>query len=325
MWPLSLLASLALVAAAPSQRNVVFLSSDSMDGRLLDPRTRYETLVAMPALRKLASSGANFVRAYSHSPVCGPSRASLMTSRFIHEIGVWNNYQELVPAPGATGVDDACVSLYGLQQCLSWAGQYPINYTMFDAFASAGYDMSGIFGKIDIGANSPERLVLETFAGALARPIELKLYASPPRVFFRWPTSDQSDDHTGPELRNVPRGANIPLNSMGAVQSNTNGGPNTQASDEEVIAKAVAWLQAKAVGTTPFFLYAGISIPHFPFVTNSSWLAKVNQSAITLPPWKNMGDMHPYDLHVSRVNMVLALRVTARHCFGSPDIDRSCR
>jgi hypothetical protein len=118
-------------------------------------------------------------------------------------------------------------------------------------------------------------------------------------AYPRWPTSDQSDDHTGPELRNVPRGANILLNSMGTVSSNPDGGPNTQGSDFEVISKAVSWLQAKPVGSTPFFLYAGISIPHFPFVTNSTWLSKVNQSAITLPPWHNLGDMHPYDLHVS--------------------------
>lgn len=261
---------LARAETAP-QYNVLFLSSDSMDGRLLDPSTRYHTLVGMPALRGLAASGANFAMAYSHSPVCGPSRASLLTSRYVHEIGVWNNYQEIVPAPSPTGVDDTCVKLYGLPQCLSWAAQYPVNYTLFDAFSEAGYDMTGIFGKLDFGANSP----------------------------LRWPTSDPDDDHTGPELRNVPRAADILLDSMGRANSNPNGGADLQPHDEAVISNAIAWLNAKPAASSPFFLYAGLSVPHFPFVSNATWLALVNRSAITLPPWKPIPDMHPYDRHMT--------------------------
>ena len=269
---LALLASFAAASEdAPPQYNVLFLSSDSMDGRLLDPTTRYQTLVEMPALRSLAASGANFAMAYSHSPVCGPSRASIVTSRYVHETGVWNNYQEIVPAPSPTGVDDTCVTLYGLAQCRLWAAQYPVNYTLFDAFTEAGYDMSGIFGKLDFGANSPQR----------------------------WPSSDPDDDHTGPELRNVPRGADILLDSMGRATSNPNGGANLQPHDESVITKAIAWLEAKPFGSTPFFLYAGLSVPHFPFVTNATWLARVNRSAITLPPWKPIDKMHPYDRHMT--------------------------
>lgn len=265
------LASVAAATAAPPPYNILFLSSDSMDGRLLDPTTRYQTLVEMPALRSLAASGANFAMAYTHSPVCGPSRASMITSRYVHEIGVWNNYQEIVPAPGPTGVDDTCVSLYGLSQCQSWAAQFPVNYTLFDALTDAGYDMSGIFGKIDFGANSPSR----------------------------WPTADPDDDHTGPELRNVPRGADILLHSMGRANSNPNGGTNLQPHDESVINKAISWLQARPAESSPFFLYAGLSVPHFPFVTNATWLARVNSSAITLPPWKPIDKMHPYDRHMT--------------------------
>ena len=260
-----------VVSSSPPHYNVLFLSSDSLDGRLLDPNTRYSSLVELPALRKLAESGANFVSAYSHSPVCGPSRSAMVTSRYVHEIGVWNNYQEIVPAPGLTGVDNKCVTLYGLQQCQKWAIQYPVNYTLFDAFTESGYDMTGIFGKTDFGANAP----------------------------WRWPTSSNSDDHTGPELRNVPRAADILLNSMGAVQSNPNGGPDLSPSDESIITDAIAWLKSKPTGTSPFFLYAGLSLPHFPFVTNATWLARVNRSGITLPPWHDIADMHPYDRHMT--------------------------
>ena len=128
-----------LISCAAARPNVLMLSSDSMDGRVLDPEQHMGRAVPMPHLRALAARGANFVSAYSHSPVCGPSRASALTSRFVSDIGVYNNYQEIAACPScAHGVDPACVKWYGLEQCAAWAARFPVPLDLFSAFAGAG-------------------------------------------------------------------------------------------------------------------------------------------------------------------------------------------
>ncbi len=241
-----------------------------MDGRVLDPLQHIGLAIPMPHLRALAARGANFVKAYSPSPVCGPSRAAALTSRFVSDIGVWNNYQEIADCPSCPdGVDPTCVHWYGLPRCKAWAAAFPVPLDMLQSFQNAGYDM-GVFGKIDIGAGTPQRYV----------------------------NSSGGDDHTGPEVRNVPRGAGLKRNSMAwggwrAAVSKT----DTYGSDNATVRETVAWLRERSGGGgKPFFAYAGISIPHFPFITTEEWLAQVDQSAIH-PPWRS--PTHPFDVHMS--------------------------
>lgn len=143
------------IASAPP--NVLLISSDSMDGRVLDSNQHLGRAVPMPYLRALAARGANFVTAYSPSPVCGPSRASALTSRYVSDIGVYNNYQEIAQCPKCEdGVDPTCVKWYGIATCKAWAAQFPVPLDLFQAFEDAGFEM-GVFGKIDIGAGTPLR------------------------------------------------------------------------------------------------------------------------------------------------------------------------
>lgn len=44
-----------------------------------------------PNLDRLAAQGVLFENCYVQSPVCGPSRASLMTGRYVHSHGLWAN------------------------------------------------------------------------------------------------------------------------------------------------------------------------------------------------------------------------------------------
>lgn len=54
-----------------------------------------DPIVRTPNLDRLAAGGVRFNSAYCPSPLCGPSRMSFMTSRHPHEIGVWDNEDEL--------------------------------------------------------------------------------------------------------------------------------------------------------------------------------------------------------------------------------------
>ncbi|WP_156253091.1 sulfatase-like hydrolase/transferase [Pseudactinotalea terrae] len=53
--------------------------------------------ISTPNLDRLASQGALFESCYVQNPVCSPSRASLMTGRYVHSHGLWSNGVALPP------------------------------------------------------------------------------------------------------------------------------------------------------------------------------------------------------------------------------------
>lgn len=83
-------------ALAQSRRpNVVLMISDDQSAAHLgcygDPLAR------TPNLDKLARGGTRFTRAYCTSPQCSPSRATLLTSRYAHEVGASALNGEVLP------------------------------------------------------------------------------------------------------------------------------------------------------------------------------------------------------------------------------------
>ncbi len=72
----------SLAAPAPVRPNVLFLMADQLRFDALS--VAGNRIVETPHLDRLARDGARFVRATCTSPLCGPSRASLLTGRFQH-------------------------------------------------------------------------------------------------------------------------------------------------------------------------------------------------------------------------------------------------
>jgi choline-sulfatase len=68
--------------------NVIFILSDEHNPAFSGC---YGGITRTPNLDALAASGARFANMYCNSPLCVPSRASLMTSRYPHEIFSWDN------------------------------------------------------------------------------------------------------------------------------------------------------------------------------------------------------------------------------------------
>ena len=139
-----------LVAARP---NILFLMSDSHDGRAVDPTdTTTFPAQSLPNLRRLAASGTSFVRAYSASPQCTPSRASMFTGRRTDQIKVWANGLALAAVPGTGALAAACTSSYPASVCSAWARAQNVTSTFNDTLSNAGFNVT-ILGKTHIGAD----------------------------------------------------------------------------------------------------------------------------------------------------------------------------
>jgi arylsulfatase A-like enzyme len=105
------LGALAPVQARPAPPNFVFILADDLGQRDLGcyGSTFYET----PHLDRLAQEGARFTDAYTASPVCSPTRASILTGQWPVRTGItdvigrtftpaaWDRNTRLRPAPHA--------------------------------------------------------------------------------------------------------------------------------------------------------------------------------------------------------------------------------
>jgi N-acetylglucosamine-6-sulfatase len=92
------LASAPTIQTQPARRNIVFILTDDhrydFIGALGHPFLKGHT----PNLDRLRARGVHFRNAFVTSSLCSPSRASILTSRYMHEHGITDNFTPLNPA-----------------------------------------------------------------------------------------------------------------------------------------------------------------------------------------------------------------------------------
>ena len=134
---LVLLASAALAAAAPRPNVLLILTDDQGHG---DLGFHQNPKIHTPNLDRLARESVRFER-FHVSPVCAPTRASLMTGRYCYRTGVVDTFE-------------------------GRAMMFPDEVTIAQMLANAGY-RTGIFGKWHLGDSYPMRAMDKGFQESL--------------------------------------------------------------------------------------------------------------------------------------------------------------
>ena len=79
--------SLCLLPAPCERPNIVLVLTDDQD------TTMGSTAPLAAARKMIAEAGVEFVNAFTTSPICCPSRASILTGRYLHNTGqTWIRY-----------------------------------------------------------------------------------------------------------------------------------------------------------------------------------------------------------------------------------------
>src|SRR5829696_7617084 len=88
---------LTLTAAFSAERaNIVWIVGEDLGPEL---RCYGDNYARTPNIDKLASEGARFTRAFTHAPVCAPSRSGLITGRYPTSIGSHHMRSKLLKPP----------------------------------------------------------------------------------------------------------------------------------------------------------------------------------------------------------------------------------
>eukprot|EP00928_Gymnodinium_smaydae_P084900 TRINITY_DN6818_c0_g1_i2.p1 TRINITY_DN6818_c0_g1~~TRINITY_DN6818_c0_g1_i2.p1 ORF type:complete len:544 (+),score=103.34 TRINITY_DN6818_c0_g1_i2:215-1633(+) len=267
--------------------------TDSMDGRVVDPAAPEAEAVDMPFLRDiLGKKGANFVRSYSNSPMCVPSRTSMMTGRAVSTINVWGNRMGLAASPAGV-LDERCVAVNGEELCKKWAKEQGYPETVFSAFKKLGYKVH-MDGRIHIGAGMLNKEdhdgkidgfqtcdAFDTFrAGEITRSADIRKSAPANQraIYLEKASLDRGDSSFAMADWTATNGCVRFLNQLPSPED----------------------------ATEPFFLHCSLNLPHFSYSTNSTWLQSVHTDKLKLPTW-NKGfpeKWHPYDSFMSTIKGV---------------------
>lgn len=81
---------LAEKQAPPPKKNVLILMTDQQSADAMS-NIAGEEYLHTPVMDHLAGNGIQFTRAYCANPLCMPSRASMFTGRYPHELGIQDN------------------------------------------------------------------------------------------------------------------------------------------------------------------------------------------------------------------------------------------
>mmetsp|Transcript_34491 Transcript_34491/g.104057 ORF Transcript_34491/g.104057 Transcript_34491/m.104057 type:complete len:648 (+) Transcript_34491:104-2047(+) len=297
--------------------NILFLFSDEMDGRILDPASP-QLKPPLPNLERLAGRGAVFTRAYAQSPQCVPSRSALMVGLRTDQIEVWDNFLGIASTNGKpTNPDTHCVSAFGYQNCVDFGKSQNAPPTFIDHLAAGGYNVT-LYGKMHVGAG------LSDYPGLIGEfPFSNPSNSSDPKCLREWTRG------LGPHTNVKGKTVQVPnLNVPDTVPK------PALAVDYATLTSCVDKLRGGLIhpGGPAQFLYCSIIVPHPPYASNKTYMDAVEKLAVNVPEQVPLAQLHPNDVstallksslgtdNVSATEVIHFRRVYFSMCFEADSI-----
>jgi len=242
----TLLSSIVLIviahAAVAEQRpNIVLIMADDLGWG--DPGFNGGTVAQTPNLDAMAAGGLKFNRFYSSSPVCSPTRGSVLTGRHPFRYGI---------------------------RFANGGHMKPQEITLAELLRDAGYT-TGHFGKWHLGTLTPE------YSGKPNREPE-KNYSAPGMNGFdewfstefavsTWDPYDPANSHLGGDTDADVRAL------YWHNGKNVEGG--LEGDDSRIILdKALPFIEGAVKGQKPFFTVIWLHAPHAPVVGGPDYRAR---------------------------------------------------
>jgi len=233
-------------AMAGKRPNILLLCTDQQ---------RYDALgcygneaISTPHLDALAAESVLFERCYVQSPVCAPSRASLLTARYPHAHGLWANGVTLPPGQE----------------------RFPT------ALAAAAYDC-GMIGKMHLaachGGRTERRDPDDGFR--VYEWAHDPTHGSPENAYHRWLEAEHPALYAAATANGFGRAGHD------AVGFDTL--PTEAHYSRWVGERTIDFLQQGRDPDRPFFLWANFYDPHHPFVAPQEWVDRYDPAAVPAP------------------------------------------
>jgi len=226
--------------------NILFLMTDQMQGRVLEPNHPCQT----PNFDRLAASGVRFSRAYTTNAVCSPARASLMTGLLPHNHGVLDVIH---------CVDEDQSNLRPDRP--HWAQR----------LANAGY-RTGYFGKWHVErSNDLRKFGWQTDGGTASE-------------LYRERVAQVGNTSTAPPNYFLSRTTNLPPGYRKSLFYAVTDQPPEKRGMGITTALALEFLKGVQDAPQPWCCFVSINEPHDPFVTGKEAFSRYEVDAIELCP-----------------------------------------
>lgn len=206
-----------------------------------------------PHLDRLAAEGVRFTNAYSHCPLCTPTRASIYSGRATHNHGLVRNIEPSTPNPGSIGTPE----IPSLAQVLEPAGYH-----------------SAFLGKWHAGATEPGDCGFDALSASGYGNIR---------------GSEAYHDYLAKRRLEIPEitpvGVGYPHR---LILAGTMSGPVEASVPYFLAEQAIEKLERLAGSEEPFFLALNFWGPHAPYLPSEPYASMYDRADIE--PWGNFPD-----------------------------------
>ncbi len=258
---------------AADKPNVLFVISDDLSYNLSG---QGHPEVKTPNLDAFAKSAVSFTKAYTQFPLCGPSRAAIMTGQYAFKNGVGGN--------GANVAKDRVTLPFHFQNHGYWSARVSKIYHM-------GIPVDILQGTNggDHEASWNERYNTPAMESMMPGKIVDYLNPDDPKVFPKEREVWKKAYAEGKPYKMIKQArSQFTVNEV--ADEDTTLMADTMAAD-----KAIELLEQRAEDKKPFFLAVGFVRPHFPFIATESTIAPYDADEIEYPafPENDFDDMPP--------------------------------